>query len=712
MSILAPFLPKKETINYFFVLALEENQVRVAVAQIHEDKAKILGSGKSEFSDPEKETEAADIAVSMAEKHIPEDLLVDNVIFALPQYYLNGENVKDEYLARLKKIAKELELKAYGFVEYSTAITNYLMTVEGSAPTILILDMSKSMMTTTLVRIGKIIKNITTERTDSIVADFTKNLPEFEVEILPSRIIILDYGQKNFDAREELLKFPWHKHSIFLHTPKMEIFDNEKILTAIVEAAASSFLPNISQPMMDEPEVTEVIEEEKMEVKEKVSHAREKFHKFGFKEESIIEKTEHQKPEHNKKETTPVVTQPSAMRTILEKINFNRLKNLHFEFPHLPFLGILTFIAPLIIGILLLFFLIRNYPTASVYLLTYLQKSDSLVDIVFAREGSQIDGQNVIATKTVSDEITGSKSAKTTGANQIGEKAKGEVTVYNKQTSGKNLPKGTTIASGALKFTLDEEVKIASASETTEGITYGKTSVKVTASQIGPESNLPANSNFNFSDSSFSTLTAKNNLPLSGGTAKEIQAVSTEDRKNLENNLIKDLEAQAKQKMLKKLDVNGKLLDEPINTIISAKKFSHEVGSEAKELSLEMTLKVEGLQFNQEDLESKASVLNTTAPEGYKLDPKRINVKIASSKTNKNGDIEASLVISSYFIPEIDVDKIKEEIKGKTYNQAADFLEKQKDVAGVRIVPENKLPFFNNKLPILSKNINLVVTSK
>src|SRR3990167_4408246 len=150
MSILTQILPKKAETNYFSVLGLEENHVRAAVAEITGNRVKILGTGKSEFSDPEAEIEAVDIAVSMAEKQISEKLLVENVIFALPQYYLEGDNVKPEYLARLKKIAKELELKTHFFVEYAQAINNYLTTVEGSPPTLLLMDLSKNHMTTTL----------------------------------------------------------------------------------------------------------------------------------------------------------------------------------------------------------------------------------------------------------------------------------------------------------------------------------------------------------------------------------------------------------------------------------------------------------------------------------------------------------------------------------------------------------------------------------
>lgn len=721
MSILTQILPKKETTNYFIVLGLEEHHVRAAVAEITGNKVKILGTGKSEFADEGNELEAVDIAVSTAEKQISEKLLVENVIFALPQFYLEGENVKPEYQARLKKIAKELELKAYGFVEYSSAIANFITASEGSPPTVILMDLSKNHMTTTLVRIGKVVQNVITDRSDSLVADFSKSLPEFEAEILPSRIVIFDFSQRTEEVKEELLKFPWHKYNVFLHTPKIEVFNNEKILTAIVEAAASSFLPNIGPTETVEEErqaPKEIIEEEKEAKEEKAEKAElptitQSPKKFGFSEVSLSEKAA-----NLKKETAPINRGPEPMdkvKGILSgvtgKINLSGLSGI--KMPAIPGkqIGGLLYILPFIVFALILFYLVRSYPTASVYLITYPQKSDQNISVTFARDASSVT-EGVILTRPISEEISGERTGKATGTTQIGDKAKGEVTVYNKQTSSKNAPKGAAIVSGPLKFTLDEDVKIASATESTEGITFGRTSVKATAQAIGPESNLPALSNFTFADGAYSALTAKNNQPFSGGTAREIDSISKEDRDELESELNAELINKGKQKLLTQLNPRGRLLDEPITTVVSAKKFTGEVGSEAKELSLEMTLKVEGLEYNQEDLEKKVNNQGLTVPSGFKLDPGKINVKVAEATTNKNGNIETKVILTSYFIPDIDTGAIKKEIRGKTYNEAQIILEKNSRIGGLKITPEKRLAFFGKRLPFNEANIKVIVTSR
>ena len=51
MSLLSQILPKKESKEYFLTLGIEENFIRAAVIELFHGKAKILGIGKSEFSE-------------------------------------------------------------------------------------------------------------------------------------------------------------------------------------------------------------------------------------------------------------------------------------------------------------------------------------------------------------------------------------------------------------------------------------------------------------------------------------------------------------------------------------------------------------------------------------------------------------------------------------------------------------------------------------
>lgn len=715
MSILAQLLNKKDSKEYFIALGIEENFVRAAVVELDRGKATILGTGKSEFKEDEKETDAADMAITQAEKTVAAEVTVEKVIFALPQIYLDGDNVKPEYLIRLKTIAQELNLKPVGFIDYSSAIAFYLGEEEGTAPTVLLLDLTKKHLILTLIRVGKIIGQAITERTDDIKNDFGLCLPQFTDEMLPSRIILFDGPGLKEELKDELLKFPWHKHSIFLHTPKIEIMNNERLLKAFVEASSTSFLPKSYDINMETVEATKNEEEKVAEDNKETKPKRQEIietENFGFVTSPIHEDSTAKAGRIKEK---PQTEKKRNLKNIILSLA-GKLKGFKFTLPKLalPGGGILlpAFVLLILAAGFGIYYLFNNYPKAEVMLITYPMPQENTAEILFTKEGNEGTGENQIAVKAVNAEASGKKEAKTTGTALIGDRAKGEVTVYNKTTSSRTLPKGSILSSGSIKFTLDGEVKLASASDTGEGITFGKTSVKITAQNIGTEGNLKPNSTFQFAEFADSTFNAKNTQALTGGTSREIPSVSKEDRDKLTTVLINELATQAKKEVTGQIALGERILDEPISKEITAKKFSADIGEEAHDVTLEMTIKIEALTYQEKDLLALGRN-NITAPLGdYQLDKNQIGIRVGKTKTDKNGNITAEVTLTSYFLPQFDLTKIREDLKGKTYLEAQDYLNTYENIGGVKIYAVNKFPFFDKRLPQRRENINLIVSSR
>jgi len=192
MSLLNKILQKKDVDEYFLTLALEEHRICAAIARIFKDKITLIGTGESEWNSSENEIEAADIAISNAENKLPEGILVEKVIFGLPQTFLTKDKIKPEQLKRINKIIKELALKEQGFVEYPQALTFYLEKIEETPPTTFLLSVGRKNLIFSLIRVGRIEKNLIIDRTGSLLADFEKALENFSDEILPSRIILYD----------------------------------------------------------------------------------------------------------------------------------------------------------------------------------------------------------------------------------------------------------------------------------------------------------------------------------------------------------------------------------------------------------------------------------------------------------------------------------------------------------------------------------------
>ena len=732
MSLLSKFFTHEVSKEYFITLGVEEHHIRAAIASVSGNEVSVIGYGESEYSTGENETEAADIAISTAEKKLGEETtLIQKVVFALPLFYLEHDKVKPEYLTRLKKITKELDLKPSGFIEYPQALSFFLEKEEGSPPTLILLSVGKTHLTISLVRVGKIQQNLTLSRSESILTDIENILPNLQAEILPSRILLYDESENLEKIREELLRFPWHKHNSFLHTPKIEILSNQKILTALVEAAGSSLIPlqkqvkelqmegvkeDIQEKIEEEKPIEQIsIEEEKEMAKEPVKDDKtveEKEVDFGFVE--VSEKHHHniRHPKH-----PPILIseeEEKEEKVVVNKTQF-KMPKFSFAFPGIPSfsLDLFLFTLGMILVILSLFTAVWFYPKTNVSLIVYPQIYSTQTDVTLTTNSSDVKpDKNIILATQLSEEISGQKAKETTGTTNVGEKARGDLTIYNKTLSAKTIPKGSVLQNGELRFTLDEDIQIASASDTGEGLTFGKVNAKITASVIGPESNLTGGTNLVFKDFPDSSYTSKTLTGLSGGTSREVSSISKEDQNNLETALKDELLSQIKQKLILKIQQGEKLLDGSFNTTVVTKKYSGEVGSEAKEVSLSMTIKVNAFSFREDQLSNLATQTITNLPSGFTLDKNRTGIKIDQIKTDaKTNIITARATVMANFWPELDMNNIKNNLIGKNYEQAVTFLQTIEHVGGVRITTVNELPIIKNLLPLSTDNLLLTIVS-
>lgn len=733
MSLLSDLLPKKEDKKYFLILGVEEHRVSAAIAEIS-DQVKLIGSGESEFSEQTQEVDATDIAISTAEKNLPENVLVEKVIFGLPMTFMDEGKIKPEHLSSLRKITKDLSLTPYGFIEYPQALSYYLEKKEESPPTLLLVEIAKTCLTFSLIRIGKMEQNVILTKTDSFVADFENALKHLKSEIFPSRIVLYDEGKCSEDVEKfsnELSSYPWHKHSSFLHTPKIEILPFSVLIGALVDTVGGSLLKELH---LEEAH----LQEEKIEEEKKLPEEsqKEELDIFGFVKDKDISQIPHTqfphpaerdgdpvyKHEEETEETIklPLETNETQMEEKLVPVK-SKLHYISEKLPHLPSFSfirgklnsIFMLIGTLGIVVMVAAIFIWFYPKTTVNLIVYPMISPNKINVVFTTDDKKADvNKNIILARSISEEASGEKTLVASGKKKVGEAARGEVVIYNKTLTSKTFPKGTILGNDNLKFTLDEEVNIASASDTGEGLAFGKISGKVTAAQIGPEGNVTSGTTFTFKDFPQSSYYAKNNQNFTGGTSREVTSISKDDQDKLLSSLSDELVSKAKQNLFQKLSPGEKLLDNSIEKSITSKKFSNDVDTEAKDLKLSLTLKLTALTFKGEDLTNLAKKEDANTPAGYTLDRDRSQIKIEQASADKNGDIAASAIISSYFLPEMDLEKIKSDIAGKSYTVIAKSLSAISTIGGVEIIRENSLPFLNESLPLNRKNIEIRIVPR
>ncbi len=307
--------------------------------------------------------------------------------------------------------------------------------------------------------------------------------------------------------------------------------------------------------------------------------------------------------------------------------------------------------------------------------------------------------------------VSGDKKIAVTGQKDIGDPSRGTVTIYNKSLTGKQLKKGTVLTAGNLSFSLDSEISIASASESlaSGSVTYGKSNAAITALKLGPQSNLPASTEFSLKDTSASIMVARNDIALAGGSSKVVTVVSRADYETLIVDLTKELIAKAKAELGNSVTGGERLIDETVKTSVTNKKFNAELDQEIQELAGTITVAITGISFRDEDVASLfADLVTANVPSGYALRSSGETIHAKNIKIQKDGTIAVVIEYQGAALPVFDLPAIKAKLAGKTMPQAQEILKGISGVGGVEIGTVTK-SLWGQKLPAKSGNIAISV---
>ena len=165
---------KKILPSYFLVLILRDEKAQAVIFEEIEGKAKIIGRKEEYFSSSIDEAssdeflEVLDKAISQAESSLPENIQTQKTIFGVKESWTDKDQIKKEYLAKLKKASEELGLTPIGFLVISQAISHLLQKEEGAPISAILAEVNRKTVTITLIRAGKIIETKSSEIHESI----------------------------------------------------------------------------------------------------------------------------------------------------------------------------------------------------------------------------------------------------------------------------------------------------------------------------------------------------------------------------------------------------------------------------------------------------------------------------------------------------------------------------------------------------------------
>lgn len=383
--------------------------------------------------------------------------------------------------------------------------------------------------------------------------------------------------------------------------------------------------------------------------------------------------------------------------------------------PSIPAMnGRRKFILPIgiLIGLVIMIVGFSFYYYNSVQAHIVLSVKPKIVDqdakVIFAGTSASDFSKDVIAAKTVETSVDGSLTIDTTGKKDVGNKAKGTVTLYNNSSGSIKLENGTAIkSSNGLTFLLDKDVSIASASgDIFSGTKPGTTDVAVTARDIGTESNLPSGTKFTIGSNS--SLAAKNDSAFSGGSKKQVQVVSKNDVAKLRNDLPKSLEDKARDAISQKADSDMTLL--PLITVVrlDKPKFDNDVDDEAKKVTLTATVIFSALTYENDELNNYAKSL-LKGKYSQDISDKSIKNTISDPEETDDEQVEAKLAIQAGLLPDIDTEDVLSKVENLSLQNAKELLNGLPQVAESQITFSPSIPLLPNFFPRLPNQVSIEV---
>lgn len=715
---------KKEESEYILVLLLKDEKASAIMVERLGGAIRVISSHEEYFKDSIEEAseeellDVLDKAISSAENALPPQVEVRKTIFGVKEEWVLESGIKKEYLAKLKQASEALNLSPIGFLVITEAISHALQKEEGAPVSAIIAEVGKKHIGVSLLRAGRIIETHHEPIVDSVVKTTDKILHNFtQYEILPSRIII-SHSKSGDSLLQEFISHAWSKTLPFLHVPQIMMLTKDFEVKAVLIGTATQMGLEIASEKTPEKEPVKATQSE-----EPMKLAPTPDENFGFvtgkdiadyerqdikvvdnreKEVSLEEKTPFY--ENIKKYGLVIISVLLKGATVLTKV---------FSMAYAPArFNKIVFLPPIVIGIILLLIGLYIFAQKATVTLTVSPKViEKNQPITIATKSSSDLAKNIIAGEFLEISEEGSTTTEATGTKETGDKAKGEVTFYSRFTEEKTLSKGTVLtSSNNLEFILDDNVSFASSSADASSPPATKKAA-VTASTIGKESNLPSGAKFTVGSLEQSVVVAKNDTAFSGGSKKEVVVVLKDNIAKLKEKLPKELESKARETLNKELSQNSAILPVFIKTALTKTEFDKKEGEEAKAVTLKGTVAYQTVSYKKSDFEELANDLLKRDQKNMALDKNKIAYEVKNAKLKDKDNLLATLFIKAFLVPDIDNQKLKDSLSGRSFDEASVTLKKLPQVESVDILLSPSLPFLPSLLPRLSHNITLVIES-
>lgn len=698
----------------FLAILLTDEIVQASVWHVVNEQTEILAIGTPVEWDGDTGTTSelitsVDATISSAVEGLDSD--PSEVILGIPHSWTDKAGILGVKKEFINQIRSELELKALGYVEITSSVLGYLKLQEGTPTTSILIQVTGQELTIALVRLGRIEAIEVIGRGDDIVLDVTEGIARFKViDNLPSRIILFNSMHDLEELIQNLLATEWPPEFPFLHTPKIESLPKDVAIRALSVAGGAEVAKSLGMA------INQVLppKESALSLDDLPSDGGDQAvpsdtilsaQDLGFV--PTTETSPSDKP-------NPEKTTPAPKR--LPKLTLPNLKIPKLSLPKLN-LSLNSLVAKpkvwaMIVGLFavsaLIYYLIWTIPVATVTVQVTPKMLDETIELTLSTQDSSINfAERIVPASIEVVTQSGEQMLETTGKTTVGDPARGEVTIYNRTSSNKTFTKGTQLlASGGLKFSLDEDVTVASKSAGSDYVDVpGKSDVKITATAIGQASNLPANTEFSIASFGKDSYVAKNADSLSGGASQEVRVVSKEDHANLLADLSKSVLESVTTQATQTSEEGVGVYVLPGAGEVDSLTYSAKVGEQANSLSANLTLNARVLKYQIADVTTLVnSSIDQAVPAGYLRADTPSTVELTADNVAENGgSVDGTAKVQVSLLPMVDHSTLKQALKGKPLTKLEDQL-KPRVIGYVRAEVEYQPSWFPTKLKLIPYN--------
>lgn len=633
---------------------------------------------------------------------------VNEVLFGLEQAWLNDKGITEPKKKLLHSLTTNLSLKPLGFVIQSEALFQHHLSHNSHISSILLV-FSEEFLTLLVITQGELKLTETVGRSQDVVADIKEALArytkQFEGTYLPGKMVCASFVLSETELhhhQQTLLDVEWGDAFPFVQKPTIDVMRPELAISLIAQqagqAVAASVVQNEAAPTEIKEETAEAMGFSAVEKKndnpetatDTPSTTLPSASSFGIPIKSELVHTDMPdvKPETAVSEMEEADEEyEDSPPTFWQKIfgKHTSKKNKKYNTKLFVFGGIGAGLLALV-AVAVIFVLFFSQVTAVI-----VPKSTSVFKDVVLKldpEAQASDPENLlIPAEQVTKTVTKEHTIQTTGVKIVGDKAKGEVLIYNKTESDKDFSEGTVLQLGEQQFVLDDDVTVPAAEEKDGGMDYGSEKVAASAFLIGVEGNIEQDKELLVADFDKATYSAKTTTAFAGGSSREIRVVAQEDLDSAQEEAKKTALAQANTEFAQDSKDGVSIL--PTESIkIDSVSYSAELEKESQELTATVTATVTALSYKVEDLKPLAiAILASEVPNGYEIDSSEPEILSAPADTiEETGTTSLSANISIVALPKLNSETLRQEIQGKPVAEAISILENKPGIAKATLV--------------------------